>query len=103
MHVVAITFLASPLETEAAELAAHLGTTAYEERLKLAAGLPAIVLMSADASRARQLCADLQSRGHGAVTCSADDALPSGAMVSLRRFAFDDDAIVATSGAPGMS
>ena len=70
MHVVAIAS-ASPLETEAAELAAHLGTTAYEERLKLAAGLPAIVLMSADASRARQLCADFEDRADTALLPAA--------------------------------
>ncbi len=96
MHVVAIAELATPIEAEAAALAADLGTTAYEERLKLAAGLPAIVLTSADPAPARELLAKLRARRHGAVSCDAAEVVPSSAMVPLRRFTFEPDALVAT-------
>ncbi len=95
MHVVALAELATPIEAEAAALAADLGTTAYEERLKLAAGLPAIVLTSAEAGPARNLLAKLRARRHGAVSCDASAVVPAGAMVPLRRFTFEPDALVA--------
>jgi hypothetical protein len=95
MHVVAIAELATPIEAEAAALARDLGTTAYEERLKLAAGLPAIVLTSADPAPARVLVAALRARGHVALCCDAATGVASGAMVPLRRFAFEPDAFVA--------
>ena len=83
------------MEAEAAALAADLGTTAYEERLKLVAGLPAIVLTSADPAPARALLEKLRARRHGAVLCDAAEVVPSGAMVPLRRFTFEPDALVA--------
>ena len=95
MHVVAIAELATSLEAEAAALAQDLGTTAYEERLKLAAGLPTIVLTSADPAPARALLGKLRARGHGVVSCDAAEVVPSGDMVPLRRFAFEPDALVA--------
>ncbi len=94
MHVVALVELAGPIEAEAAALAADLGTTAYEERLKLAAGLPAIVLKSADPAIARALIDKLRARGHAAVGCNAAEVVPSSAMVAVRRFAFEPDAFV---------
>ncbi len=96
MHVVALTELATPIEAEAAALAADLGTTAYEERLKLVAGLPAIVLTSADPAPARALFEKIRARRHGALLCDAADVVPSGAMVPLRSFTFEPDALVAT-------
>jgi hypothetical protein len=95
VHVVAIVELATSIEAEAAALAADLGTTAYEERLKLVAGLPAIVLTSADPAPARELFAKIRARRHGAVSCDVAEVVPSGAMVPLRRFAFEPDALVA--------
>jgi hypothetical protein len=95
VHVVALAELGTPVEAEAAALAADLGTTAYEERLKLVAGLPAIVLTSADPAPARALLAKLRARGHGAVCCDAATVVPSDSMVPLRRFTFEPDALVA--------
>jgi hypothetical protein len=95
VHVVAVAELATPIEAEAAALAADLGTTAYEERLKLVAGFPAIVLTSAEPGPARDLVARLRARGHGVVCCDAAAVVPSGAMVPLRRFTFEPDALVA--------
>ena len=46
MFVVAITQLALSIEDESKALAADLGNTAYETRLILNGGLPAIVLQS---------------------------------------------------------
>jgi hypothetical protein len=93
VHVVALVELTGPAETEAAALAADLGTTAYEERLKLAAGLPAIVLTSAEPERARALAQKLRARGQGVICCDASEAVAAGAMVAMRRFAFESDAV----------
>ena len=95
MNLVAITRLATPIELEARALAADLGTLAYEERQKLAAGVPAIVLSTPDADHAAALVAKLRARGHDAQICRASDVVAAGAMISMRRFRLDDDAIVA--------
>jgi len=105
VHIVALAELATSIEAEAAALAQDLGTTAYEERLKLAAGLPAIVLTSAEAGPAQALIARLRARRHVVVACDASAVVPSHAMVPLRRFAFEPDALVAldlpgSAGAP---
>ncbi|HMI87426.1 MAG TPA: hypothetical protein VK550_25230 [Polyangiaceae bacterium] len=94
VHVVALFALATPVETEAALLAADLGTTAYEERLKLVAGLPAIVLNSADEAPARTLCEKLRNRGHDAMAADTAEVMPSAAMLAIRRFAFEPDALI---------
>lgn len=101
MHVVAIAELATPVEAEAAALAADLGTTAYEERLKLAAGLPAIVLMSAEHGPARALAEKIRLRRHVAIVCDAATVVASEAMIPVRRFAFEADALVLPE-QPGM-
>jgi hypothetical protein len=94
MYVVALFELGTPVETEAPLLAADLGTTAYEERLKLVAGLPAIVLNAADAMLARNLCQKLRARGHDAMVCDTAEVVASASMLALRRFAFESDALV---------
>ena len=94
MHVVAIMQLATSIDAEAAALAAELGTTVYEERLKLAAGLPAIVLQSAEATPAKALVTKLRARGHGALVTDSDEVVASTDMIVLRRFAFEGDALV---------
>ncbi len=96
MRVIAIARLGTPIEREAEALAADLGTLAYGERLKLSAGLPAIVLSTPDEARAESLLQNLRRRGHEAIACLASDVVPSGAMISLRRFRLDDDALVAS-------
>ena len=93
MHVVAILHLATTIEAEAAALAADLGTTAYEERLKLAAGLPAIVLQSAEAGPAKALLTKLRARGHGALVTDSAEVVASGDMIAVRRFAFEEDGL----------
>lgn len=95
MYVVALTELATPLEAEAAALAADLGTTLYEERLHLLTGLPCVVLTTVDRGEAVALLAKLRARGHGAVACDASAVVGSEAMIPMRGFAFEPDAVVA--------
>jgi hypothetical protein len=95
MWAVAIGRLAGDLQAEAALLAKDLGTTAYEARLSLAGGLPAVVLTTADAERAAALVAAVRSRGHLAVACDGDAVVPSEEMVSMRDLDFDGDAVAA--------
>lgn len=93
-HVVAIAKLATSIDVEAKALAADLGTTAYEVRLKLAAALPAIVLVTTDGAAAQALAGQLRSRRHGVVQCRMSDVIRAPAMVQLRRFELADDALV---------
>ena len=65
MYIVALMELRTPIEAEAAALAAHLGTTAYEERLRLNAGLPAVVLRTVDKKAATDLLASIRARERG--------------------------------------
>lgn len=92
-HFVAVSALATSVDAEAKALAADLGTLAYEERLKLAAGLPAIVLASVDGEVASALAGKLRARGHRVQLCRASEVVAAEAMVSLRRFRLDADGI----------
>ncbi len=95
MYVVAIAELGGSVDAEAAALAAEGGTTAYEERLNLIAGLPAVVLTSPDAARAQQRLDRVQRRGHGALIVDAAAVVPSSVMVEARRFRLEADALCA--------
>lgn len=92
-HVVAIAALATSLELEAKPLAADLGTTPYEARLKLAAGLPAVVLATTDRAAAEALAGKLRARGHRALVCRAAEVVEASAMIQLRHFAIADDGL----------
>lgn len=96
MYVVAITVLGTSIEDEAAALARDLETTAYEERLLLNGGLPAVVLKSQDRAAAEKLLGKIVARGHQAVACDASAVVPSDRMTLLRHFAFEPDAVVLT-------
>lgn len=91
-HVV-IASLATPLDAEAKALAADLASTPYETRMKLAAGLPAIVLTTTDRAAAQSLLGKLRARGHRAVACAASSVVPAAKMTMLRRFTLDGDGI----------
>ena len=93
VFVVAIAELNGAIEAEAAVLAADLGCTAYDARLLLAPGLPAIVRTTPDREQALQLLAQVRARGHGAVACDTAAVVGSGAMVSMRRFRLGPEAI----------
>lgn len=98
MHVVAILELAGTVDSAAALLAAALGTLAYEERLKLAAGLPAVVLMTPDGARAAALVDALARQGQPALAIASSEVVAASDMVTLKRFAIEPDALVANSG-----
>ena len=98
-YFVAIGTLATPIEAEAKALAADLGSTAYEERLVLAAGLPAIVLATTDEAAAHALRGKLVARGHRAQVCRATDVISADAMVPMRRFQLDAEALDSGDGA----
>jgi hypothetical protein len=97
MHVVAIVELGTPVEVEAAALAADLQSTLYEQRLNLVAGLPAIVLATPEPERARALLRKIRERGHGAVAFDGAAVVPSGDMVPLRRCRLEPDGLGAES------
>jgi hypothetical protein len=92
-YVVAIVALATTVEAEAKALAADLGTTAYEERLKLVAGFPAIVLATVDVDAARTLVGKLQTRKHRALLCRVSDVVRASKMVQMQNFQFDDEGL----------
>ena len=114
MHAVAITRLAgttaSPgraatpdalrgaIETEAKALAADLGTIAYEQRLKLAGGIPAIVATSPDPTRAQAIAAAIRRRGHDAVVVDADRIVAARDMIAPKGLRLDAAALVSTHG-----
>lgn len=94
-HVVAIAKLGTPVEVEAKALAADLGATPYEVRLKLVAGLPAIVLATTDADAARALAGKLRARGHRALVCRAADVVRASDMVRMQTFQLERDGLAA--------
>src|SRR3954467_11214703 len=95
MHIVAIAELATPLEVEAAALAADLGTTAYEERLNLLTGLPSVVLTTVDRAAAPALVAKIRARKHRALLVDADNVVPHEAMVPMKGFSLDEKGVTA--------
>lgn len=99
MHLVAITELSSDLASpQLKALADDLGTTAYELRLVLNAGLPAVVLATTDGSQAQSACAAIARRGHRALSYDRDRILPSSSLVVLREFEFTPTALLADHG-----
>ena len=98
MYAVAIAQLKTTVEQEVSALAADLGITAYEARLKLSTGMPAIVLTSQDKAFAMQCLTSLRARGHDAIACDANAIVPNSAMTSLKRFRLEADGIVASEG-----
>src|SRR5262245_32281101 len=92
-YFIAIAALGTSVEVEAKALAADLGTIAYEERLKLAAGFPAIVLATTDGGAAETLLAKLRARKHRAQLCRSSEVVTESAMVSLRNFKLGADTL----------
>lgn len=90
MFLVAITRLATAIESEARALAVDLGGVAYDQRVKLNAGMPSVVFATPDLAAARECVARVEGRGHAVVLVSADDVVRSQAMLQMKRFAFED-------------
>jgi hypothetical protein len=95
MFIVAICELKTTIEVEAQALARDLGGTAYEHRLHLLGGLPAIVLTTADRELGQKTLDALRRRGHGAVACDAAAVVASEDMIDMRRFQLQADAVLA--------
>ncbi|HEY6559192.1 MAG TPA: hypothetical protein VI072_18035 [Polyangiaceae bacterium] len=93
MFVVSIVDLATTPEAEAQALAESLGGTAYEHRLRLSAGSPANVLVTADQELAARTLAQLRARGHGAVLLDGETVVASEQMISMRHFRIDSDEV----------
>jgi hypothetical protein len=93
VYVVALTELRGSIEDEAAALARDLGCTAYDARLLLAPGVPAVVKRTPDREAAVELLGRLRARGHGAVACDQSAVVSSDAMTSMRRFRLGPDAV----------
>jgi len=100
MQLVAIAELSGAPEATVAPLAAALGTTAYELRLVLNGGLPAVVLATVDPARAASAIAAIERTGHAAVTCRRSETTPSARMTALRGFRLDADAVLASAESP---
>jgi hypothetical protein len=98
VDVVAVFELASSVDEAAAAIANDLGVgvTAYEVRLQLTGGLPAVVLTTADRARALDLLSKLRARGHSALACDGGAVLGSASMVSMRRFRLDEAGVQAS-------
>jgi len=84
MHLVAIAALEDRSSDSLHPLAADLGTTPYELRLLLNAGLPAVVLATVDETKARAAVAAISRHGHAAVCIERRHATRSEQMVSMR-------------------
>jgi hypothetical protein len=98
MHLVAIAELRGTVDAALGPLASELGMLAYELRLVLNAGFPAVVLASADEAAARRAFAAVERLGHAAVVCDRRDVVASAAMTTLRAFEFAPDALIAHAG-----
>ena len=93
MFIVAVTDLHGPVEAAVAALAEDMGAPAYDARLLLAAGMPAIVKTTPDRALALELLTRLRARGHGAVACDGSAVVSSEDMVAMRRPRLEADAV----------
>ncbi len=94
MFVVALTSLKTPIDVEATALATDLGITAYESRLMMAAGFPAMVLTTASRAKAVDLFQKIRARGHGSLVCDDAEVVRSNRMRLIRRFRFEPAVLV---------
>jgi hypothetical protein len=78
-------------------LATELGTTLYELKLTLGAGLPAVVLATVDATLAASASSAIEAHGHVAELCDRRDVVASDTMTALRDFQLEPDALVASA------
>jgi hypothetical protein len=98
VFVVAVADFRLPVEEDIAALAADMGATAYDARLLVAAGTPAIVRTTPDKALALEVLGRLRGRGHGAVACDASAVVAAGDMVAMRRPRLEADAIALDDG-----
>jgi hypothetical protein len=96
MFVVAIVEMRGPAD-DLTQMALELQTTAYELKLALSAGFPAVVLATVNEVRATDAMAAIRRHGHRAGLCDRAAMVPSSAMTSLRDFHLEPDALVASA------
>jgi hypothetical protein len=89
MYVVAIAALGSSDPEKLGLLAAELGTTLYELRLVLKAGLPAVVVLTVDISVAANAARAIERYGHRAVSGDRGRLASSQTMINVVDVAFD--------------
>jgi hypothetical protein len=95
VYVVAIAELRGSIDATLKELAADLGTTPYELRLVVNGGLPAVVLATVDADKARAARDAIARHRHVPVSLDRRDIVASANMTELVRFAFRPAAVLA--------
>ncbi len=96
MFLVAIVDIDRIPDAARTTLAAALGTTLYELRLVLSAGLPAVVLTTPEASRAEAAVSAIAREGGQAVWAERRTVYPSGRMPAIRDFRFQPSGLTAT-------
>ncbi|HEY4015942.1 MAG TPA: hypothetical protein VGM06_21545 [Polyangiaceae bacterium] len=100
MFVVAIAELVSPTEDDMTAIAAAIGASTYDVRMRLAAGVPAVLMTTSDEAAARATAQAIGARGHGAIVCDSRDVVPGPAMVPVRHFVLGEDALRADRAQP---
>ncbi len=95
MYLVAIAEVRGVIDTTLKELAADLGTTPYELRLVVNGGLPAVVLVSAEAEKAEHARAAIARHKHVPVSVDSRAAVASSDMTELVRFVLAPTGVVA--------
>ena len=87
MHLVAIAELKGQLDTpQLNALATDIGTTAYELRLLLNAGLPAVVLVTSDGAQAKAAYDAIHRHSHVPAICDRSRTVQTASMTTLRHF-----------------
>ncbi|HEX3598046.1 MAG TPA: hypothetical protein VHU80_23210 [Polyangiaceae bacterium] len=86
MFLVAIAELHGPIDAALAPLSADVGTTPYELRLVVNAGLPAVVLATVDEAKARAAYAAIVRHRHIPALLDRRSVVSSSAMTELDRF-----------------
>ncbi len=80
-------------EAEAPELAAELGCTLYEARLRIVAPKPLVLLQTDDPARASGLAGAMNARQHAATVVDAGEVPSAESMVEMDHFQLGADSI----------
>ncbi len=91
MYIVAVTELRNPIEVEAARIAEDIGSTPYEVRIALTAGMPAVVLTTIDKELAQRVLSRIAERGNLVIGADDEYVVDSESMVTMKRFRMDPD------------
>ena len=100
MFCLAVCELGAPLEREEEAIAAVLGVTAYDVRIRLGGVLPRIMAQRDDVASTLAFAEALRKRGHGAIVFDTNDALALERMRLMRRFGVEGETLFANDGAP---